>query len=32
LLTITIYALPPPLRAIKGVKGIYLFTTVILSE
>src|SRR6266567_4795015 len=32
-LTITIYAMPPPpLRPIKGIRGIYLLTTVILKR
>src|SRR6266403_3276164 len=32
-LTIAIYAMPPsPLRPIKGVRGIYLLTTVILKR
>src|SRR6266571_1211634 len=32
-LTIAIYAMPPPpLRPIKGVRGIYLLTTVILKQ
>ena len=31
-LTIAIYAMPPPPRAIEGVRGIYPSTTVIPSE
>ena len=33
MLTITIYTIPPsPLRPIKGVRGIYLLTTIILKQ
>jgi len=31
-LTIAIYAMPPPLGPIEGVRGIHLSTAVILSE